>query len=126
MNTSVHGLISTLALSNPLTSNCACAGYSDGISQPAINGFGTPLPGQAVVSAGTILTGLLGDKFFGFGQPSWAREGSFLAFRKLKQLVPEFDEFTKGRAATIAEATPDLIGARMVGRWKSGECGSAV
>lgn len=32
-------------------------GYLDGISQPAISGFNTPLPGQTVVDEGVILTG---------------------------------------------------------------------
>ena len=27
------------------------------------------------------------------GQPAWAKDGSFLVFRDLQQLVPEFDEW---------------------------------
>ncbi|KID84585.1 DyP [Metarhizium guizhouense ARSEF 977] len=64
-------------------------GYRDGISQPAIKDFGFPLPGQTTIEQGTILLGREGDKP---GQPNWALDGSFLAFRKLSQLVPEFDK----------------------------------
>jgi deferrochelatase/peroxidase EfeB len=93
----------------------------DGISQPAVNGFtSSPLPGQAPVDAGSILLGEDGD----FGQrPDWAKDGSFLAFRQMKQLVPEFNKFLTDNPLTVPGLSPaqnsDLLGARMVGRWKS-------
>lgn len=37
-----------------------------------------------------ILCGHEGDKQ---AQPSWAKDGSFLVFRDLQQLVPEFDTY---------------------------------
>ncbi|KAF7359690.1 DyP-type peroxidase [Mycena venus] len=78
-------------------------GFLDGISNPPVNGFTpSPLAGQSNVSAGEILVGEDGD----FGtRPDWAKGGSFLVFRQLKQLVPE---------------VRTSFGARMVGRWKSG------
>jgi deferrochelatase/peroxidase EfeB len=37
-----------------------------------------------------ILCGHEGDKQ---AQPAWAKDGSFLVFRDLQQLVPEFDTY---------------------------------
>lgn len=59
-------------------------------------------------------------------RPSWAIDGSFLAFRYLKQLVPEFDDFLERNALEVPIGAPpnagkDLLGARLVGRWKSGK-----
>lgn len=95
----------------------------DGISNPTITGFGTALPGQAVVDPGVILAGRTGDSTT---RPSWALDGSFLVFRKLKQLVPEFNKWTTDNAIQNAagnlttEEGANLLGARMFGRWKSG------
>ncbi|KAJ7054385.1 fungal peroxidase [Mycena amicta] len=97
-------------------------GFLDGISNPAVQGFQTPLPGQAVVPPGEILVGETGDTVT--TRPTWAKDGSFLAFRQLKQLVPEFNKFLTDNPIRTANLTrqqgSDLLGARMVGRWKSG------
>ncbi|KAI0804730.1 hypothetical protein BC629DRAFT_1203838 [Irpex lacteus] len=99
-------------------------GFLDGISNPAVIGFNDPLPGQTLVLPGIILTGRLGDGTF--TRPSWTKDGSFLVFRKLKQLVPEFNKWTldnavqnKAGTLTVQEGA-EFIGARMIGRWKSG------
>ncbi|KAJ7636939.1 fungal peroxidase [Roridomyces roridus] len=97
-------------------------GFLDGISNPAVEGFiATPLPGQAPVAAGTILLGESGDTGT---RPAWAQDGSFLAFRQLSQLVPEFNKFLTDNPIVMDGLTPqqgsDLLGARMMGRWKSG------
>ncbi|KAF7323737.1 Fungal peroxidase [Mycena kentingensis (nom. inval.)] len=102
-------------------------GYADGISNPAIQGFDTaskgqpPFPGQAVVPPGEILLGNTGDRNT---RPDWTKDGSFLAFRQLKQLVPEFNQFVNANPLPVKGLTKqqqsDLFGARMVGRWKSG------
>ncbi|KAJ7589975.1 DyP-type peroxidase [Mycena floridula] len=78
---------------------------------------GVPLfPTQSpAIDAGHILLGEAGD---GTTRPSWAKDGSFLVFRQLKQLVPEFNSFLQTNAPS--DMTPELLGARMVGRWKSG------
>ncbi|KAJ7054416.1 fungal peroxidase [Mycena amicta] len=98
-------------------------GYLDGISNPAVQGFQDPLPGQAVVQPGEILVGESGDPSLST-RPQWAQDGSFLAFRQLKQLVPEFNKFLTDNAIHAPALTPkqgaDLLGARMIGRWKSG------
>lgn len=95
-------------------------GYMDGISQPGVQGFTNPVPGQTVVPAGMILLGEDGDAT---SRPTWAIDGSFLAFRQLKQLVPEYDKFLTDNPINAPGLTPAqgsaLLGARLVGRWKS-------
>ncbi|EJD46896.1 DyP-type peroxidase [Auricularia subglabra TFB-10046 SS5] len=87
-------------------------GFLDGISQPAIKGFSmAPLPGQNVVDAGVIIVGATNVG------------GSFLAFRQLEQMVPEFNKYLLDHAPAgrgSLQERADLLGARMVGRWKSG------
>ena len=98
-------------------------GFVDGISQPAVEGFVTdPKPGQLRVPPGIILVGEPGDSEVS-SRPDWAKGGSFLAFRELQQLVPEFDTFLEEKAVDVPGLTRqesvDLLGARMFGRWKS-------
>jgi Dyp-type peroxidase family len=47
------------------------------------------------------------------------KNGSFMVFRRLKQLVPEFDTFTLNQGQTLG-MDPVLLAARLVGRWQSG------
>ena len=49
-----------------------------------------------------ILTGRPGDTTV---RPSWALDGSFLVFRKLKQLVPEFNAYLNAHAVQNAAGT---------------------
>ncbi|KAI0788099.1 hypothetical protein C8Q74DRAFT_655494 [Fomes fomentarius] len=104
-------------------------GFLDGISQPAVQGFDSkPNPGQETVPQGAILCGREGDVVAGTTQvvprPDWAVDGSFLALRYLFQLVPEFNTFLKNNPIRSTGLTPEqgsaLLGARLVGRWKSG------
>ncbi|KAJ7669280.1 fungal peroxidase [Mycena polygramma] len=97
-------------------------GYQDGISNPGVTGFtANPVPGQALVAPGSILVGESGDTG---SRPAWAKDGSFLVFRQLQQLVPEFNKFLTANPIVenglTAQQGSDLLGARMVGRWKSG------
>jgi deferrochelatase/peroxidase EfeB len=96
-------------------------GFLDGIGQPAVAGFNiNPLPGQAVVNPGIILVGEPGDTV---SRPAWAKDGSFLAFRQLRQLVPEWNNWIYSAAPPIAgftqQQSADLMAARMIGRWPS-------
>jgi deferrochelatase/peroxidase EfeB len=98
-------------------------GFLDGVSQPAVAGFNVnPVPGQQLISPGVILVGEPGDTLIS-ARPSWAKDGSFLVFRQLKQLVPEWDWWLKKVAPPISGLTQDesaeLLGARIMGRWKS-------
>ncbi|KAI0521243.1 hypothetical protein F5B22DRAFT_662354 [Xylaria bambusicola] len=113
-------------------------GFNDGLSQPAVENVDAGVisePGEAPVRQGVILLGRKGDDGLVFPpgtppqhvtRPSWALDGSFLAFRYLKQLVPEFDTFLQENALKGIPPAPgnptgaDLLGARLVGRWKSG------
>jgi len=96
-------------------------GYQDGLSQPAIIGFRDPDPGEDPTPAGVIVLG--GDQD-NVTRPPWAKDGSFLAFRKLRQFVPEFNDWIKTHPIKGPGLSPeqgsDLLGARLVGRWKSG------
>ena len=107
-------------------------GFQDGISQPAIKGVdATAHKGQKFIPQGTMLLGREGDVATDpvtlepagpITRPPWAVDGSFLAFRYLFQLVPEFHTFLKRNP--IPGLEPDLgselLGARFVGRWMSG------
>ncbi|CAE6416783.1 unnamed protein product [Rhizoctonia solani] len=100
-------------------------GWRDGISQPFIEGYttGTPEDGQTKVPPGVIIMGAKGDRK---PRPEWALGGSFMVFRKLQQLVPEFHEFlyeTGAKEVLVPkdrEAAAKLFGSRLIGRWPSG------
>ncbi|KAG8796496.1 hypothetical protein FRC12_021129 [Ceratobasidium sp. 428] len=97
-------------------------GWEDGISNPAVEGVVTPLPGQRPIPPGIILLGAEKDPVA--SRPSWAVDGSFLVFRQLAQLVPEFHDFLDNNPIVLPGLDPkhgsELLGARLVGRWKSG------
>ena len=84
-------------------------------------------PGPAPVKPGILITGQTGDPHLDIRE-EWSIDGSLLAFRYLFQEVPEFDMFLKTHAlakdGNKKVLTPEegsaLLGARMVGRWKSG------
>jgi Dyp-type peroxidase family len=58
--------------------------------------------------------------------PAWAANGSYLVFRRLRQDVAAFRQFVAESATTLrdrpdyTDITPELVGARLVGRWPSG------
>jgi Dyp-type peroxidase family len=122
-------------------------GYLDGVSQPAVRGridgviptkkFLTPgqnpndanqgLPGADLHWPGKFVFGYaeqdkknvehaLGTKKGGL---PWMKNGSFMVFRRLEQLVPEFHANAKATAAKL-KMDADLLEARMVGRFRSG------
>ena len=99
----------------------------DGISNPLLIGFdyANTNPGPMHINPGVIVTGHTGDVK---EREEWAKDGSFLAFRYLFQNVPEFNSFLQknpvaqdgnGQALSPHDGS-ELLGARMVGRWKSG------
>lgn len=51
--------------------------------------------------------------------PAWTVDGSFLVFRRLRQDVAAFNEFVD-KAATEDGVATGLLGAKLVGRYKSG------
>jgi Dyp-type peroxidase family len=112
-------------------------GFLDGISQPGIRGLTRPqkpiyqpnqgLPGQDLIWPGEFVFGYPGqhpEDPVKAGPPPetaapWMRNGSYMVFRRLEQKVPEFRRFVRERAARLG-MDPELLAARMVGRWKSG------
>jgi Dyp-type peroxidase family len=124
-------------------------GFRDGISQPGIRGQlpdGTLLtpnqnplnpnqgkPGQDLLWPGEFVFGYAGQdpqaevEDPGLNPlanperkaPEFARNGSFLVFRRLRQDVGAFHRFLQS-LATRFQVPPGLVGARMVGRWASG------
>ena len=48
------------------------------------------------------------------------KDGSFMCFRKLKQNVQEWDKMTKDVADAVG-SNSEKVGARLIGRWKSGK-----
>ncbi|KAK0199303.1 hypothetical protein DFS33DRAFT_1233575, partial [Desarmillaria ectypa] len=100
-------------------------GFLEGISNPSVIGFDkNPPPGRKPVRAGALLTGEDGD-LRAATRPGWAKDESLLVFRYMFQLVPEFDNFLEKHPIIAPrlshEAGSELRGARMVGRWKSGQ-----
>ena len=103
-------------------------GFEDGISNPLVTGFDTVIPpGPSPVQPGVIVTGKTGDPGLSI-RKDWSTEGSFAVFRWLSQDVPGFNNFLiknplpedgNKKPLTPAEGS-ELLGARMVGRWKSG------
>jgi Dyp-type peroxidase family len=93
-------------------------GWQDGISQPGVNGLTTPFPGQQMVDPGLFVLGYPGGGPDPLPLP-WMRNGSFMVFRQLQQLVPEFGAFIL-TAANELGIDPVLLGGRLIGRWKSG------
>jgi Dyp-type peroxidase family len=111
-------------------------GYQDGVSQPGVRGLterqnpnnpNQGLPGQDLIWPGEFVFGYpaqdpkdpiapAAPKPFPF---PWMENGSYMVFRRLAQLVPEFHAFSlaQGKALGI---DPTLLEARLVGRWKSG------
>ncbi|KAG6897982.1 hypothetical protein C0992_007936 [Termitomyces sp. T32_za158] len=99
-------------------------GFLDGISNPSVIGFdNSPNPGPKPVRAGVLVTGHEGDPNTS-PRPTWAMDGSYLTFRYLFQQVPEFNKFLADNPVPLPGLTPEegseLLGARLVGRWKSG------
>jgi Dyp-type peroxidase family len=112
-------------------------GFLDNISQPGIRGL-TPrsdpirrpdegLPGQNLIWPGEFVFGYPGqdpEHPTKAGPPphmaaAWLHNGSYMVVRRLEQKVPEFRRFVAERAARLG-MDPQLLSARMVGRWKGG------
>jgi Dyp-type peroxidase family len=51
--------------------------------------------------------------------PAWAKDGSFLVFRRLRQDVQAFRDFVHQTAFQLG-LSPEFVGAKLVGRWASG------
>jgi Dyp-type peroxidase family len=123
-------------------------GFLDGVSQPGIRGIVSndpgdvltprqnPLdpeqgkPGQDLLWPGSFVFGYVGQDgttadITGhtpnpiMDGPDWAKDGSYLVFRRLRQDVAGFHRFLNEQA-NILGISPDELGAKLVGRWHSG------
>jgi galactose oxidase len=121
--------------------------FMDGVSQPGVRGqindafpshrFLTPSenrddagqgkPGQDLIWPGEFMFGYPSQRSDDLdnpgpsrkGGPDWMRNGSFMVFRRLKQLVPEYRSFIDEEAQAL-DMDPEALAARTVGRWPSG------
>jgi Dyp-type peroxidase family len=112
-------------------------GFRDGVSQPGMRGLTPPsqqssapyqgLPGQELLWPGEFILGYPVQDPRDPRKPGpiaplpapWAKNGSYMVFRRLEQRVPEFNAFVRAQAARFG-MYPELLAARMVGRWRSG------
>lgn len=119
-------------------------GFKDGVSQPGIRGINPPddpvgnpdqgHPGQDLLHPGEFVLGYStqipiarpGEDGMNpdpgtpsASGPTWTDNGSYLVFRRLAQDVPDFHKHVVSLAAANG-LHPDLMGAKLVGRYKSG------
>lgn len=97
-------------------------GFLDGISQPVIKGTyrarRNPDPRQAV-EPGEFILGYRDNHGNLPPVPVGAENGSFLVIRQLEQNASAFHDYCRTQAARVG-MEPDLVEAKMVGRWHDG------
>ena len=98
-------------------------GYRDRLSQTVIEGSGeVPTPGSgAALKAGEFILGYDDEA----GPPRYlpqpeilARNGTYMAYRRLEEHVGRFREFLAEQGKTPEEQ--ELVAAKLMGRWRSG------
>jgi len=112
-------------------------GFKDGVSQPGVRGFtkqqnpddeNQGVPGQDLLWPGEFVLGYPRQAGIGGGEdagavsasgPAWTANGSYLVFRRLRQDVAGFRAFV-AETAQAQGMSEDLLGAKLVGRYKSG------
>ena len=87
-------------------------GYRDGISEPRLDGS---------AGTGNFLLGYVdADGAESRSGPGWTRDGSYLAFRRLRQDVAGFHRALEALAQNVGLKNRDQLGAKVFGRWPSG------
>lgn len=110
---------------NALPNDTVHFGYADGISQPTIDGVASKRPdSQPVAPPGEFLLGYpnqFGGKFeYPVPKPDeLGNNGSFAAFRILKQEVDAFEQFLRDTAPKIGMSV-EMLAAKLCGRWRNG------
>jgi Dyp-type peroxidase family len=108
-------------------------GFKDGISQPGIRGLVASSYPQGSGQADQAKDVIAGGEFvLGYPrqrpdpaddpltpQPEWTENGSYLVFRRLRQDVKGFRDFLTSEATRLG-STVDLLGAKLLGRYRSG------
>ncbi|OQD83958.1 hypothetical protein PENANT_c014G05928 [Penicillium antarcticum] len=102
-------------------------GWKDGASQPLLKGLDdetTNTKGPGLIKPGYIILGEEGDTE---PSPDWAKDGSFMVFRRLRQLVPEFTQWVVKQIGDQAKDGDKMklgvistLSSRLVGRWPDG------
>ena len=98
-------------------------GYRDRLSEPAIEGNGvTPSPGTGEpLKPGEFILGYPDEHGVIADSPRpeiLARNGSYMAYRRLEEHVGKFRDFLQEHGETAEEQ--ELIAAKLMGRWRSG------
>ena len=98
-------------------------GFRDGISHPAIEGSGIPgdNPYDPPLKAGELVLGYRDEtgSLPPAPQPDvLGRNGTYVAFRKLHQMVAEFRRYLRANASGPEDE--ELLAAKVMGRWRSG------
>ncbi|MBU9762409.1 peroxidase [Mycobacterium sp. TNTM28] len=98
-------------------------GFRDRLSQPAVKGAGEePTPGSGpALEPGEFILGYPDENGppTGLPQPEvLSHNGSYLAYRRLREHVGAFRDFLRANADT-ADAQ-ELLAAKLMGRWRSG------
>jgi Dyp-type peroxidase family len=97
-------------------------GFRDGLSQPDdYDLFGWWQPGYDAIAPGEFILGYPkeGDDRSPDG-PEWARDGSYVVFRRLAQHVGRFRAMRQLQESASVDLEPPQLGARVIGRWPSG------
>src|SRR5215212_1065354 len=99
-------------------------GYRDRLSEPQIEGSGIqPTPGSgAPVKAGEFILGHVDESgaLVPLPQPeALSRNGTFMAYRRLREHVGAFRDFLRQHGGPTTEGQ-ELIAAKLMGRWRSG------
>jgi Dyp-type peroxidase family len=98
-------------------------GFKDNISQPAVEGSGIPgsNPREQPIKAGEFVLGYPDETGTIPPMPTpevLGRNGTYLVVRKLHQRVAAFRQYLRANSASPAEE--ELLGAKIMGRWRSG------
>jgi Dyp-type peroxidase family len=98
-------------------------GYRDRLSQPVIEGSSEgPTPGSgAPLKPGEFILGCPDESGVTAESPRpeiLARNGSYMAYRRLEEHVGRFRDFLRQNAETPEEQ--ELLAAKLMGRWRSG------
>lgn len=121
-------------------------GFKDGISQPGIAGITqSSKDGTDTIAIGEFIIGYADQDGHVSGQspppgpapqpgqpgypgpapaptppmPDWTKNGSFVVYRRLRQDVGAFNQFVTQQAQVLG-MDPELLAAKLVGRWRSG------
>ena len=116
---------------NGRPSNKEHFGYSDGIANPVFQGLGRPnIPGRGKLEKGKWVPLATGELLLGYANEAgevpaaplphvFARNGTYMVYRKLHQRVKTFLDYLDKQAAAYP-GDKDLLAAKWAGRWENG------